>query len=247
MFLAPSVVEGYNYYMINKNSIITIIVLVLLGVGYYLYTNKGYWPFIPTTSQEITDEGVTIGVESTGDFKLENIPIATTTTAGTQPVPLPPAPEYLRTFVYPAYFNVEARTITNKNIADQQKAIDKNKTDLNAWIELGNLYNLVQDYDGARIMWEYATKLNPDYFVPYANLGNLYMSDMRNYAKAEANFKLAIKADPNQINVYRSFYELYRFGFKDDIKAKAILEEGIKANSNKAQDLIYLRDHYSET
>ena len=73
------------------------------------------------------------------------------------------------------------------------------------------------------------------------------MSDMRNYAKAEANFKLAIKADPNQINVYRSFYELYRFGFKDDIKAKAILEEGIKANSNKAQDLIYLRDHYSET
>src|SRR3989338_10389031 len=121
--------------MTNKNTIITIIVLVLLGGGYYWYTNRAHLPFIPTTSQEIEDEGVTVGVESTGDFKLENIPIATTTTASTQPAPLPPAPEYRRAFAYPSYFNAEARAITDKNISDQQKAIDKNKTNLDAWIE----------------------------------------------------------------------------------------------------------------
>ena len=200
---------------------------------------------MPTSSQKIENDGVAVGVESTGDFEIKNIPIATPTIAS-KGQELPPPPEYRRTFTYPVYFNAEARAITDKNIADQQKAIDKNKTDLNAWIELGNLYNLVQDYDGARIMWEYATKLNPDYFIPYANLGNLYMSDLRDYVKSETNFKLALEADPSQILVYRSLYEVYRYGFNDDVRARAILQAGINANPGKSSDLQYLLDHYNE-
>ena len=230
--------------MTNKNTTIAIIFLILLGAGYYLYSNQASKPALPTSTKNIEDKGVAVGVEGTGDFKINNIPIVSTSTSPTSP--LPPPPEYRRTFTYPVYFNAEARAITDKNISDQQKAIDKDKTNLDAWIELGNLYNLVKDYDGARIMWEYAIKLNTNYFVAYANLGTLYMSDLRDYAKSETNFKLAIKADPTQIPLYRSLYELYRFGLKDDIKAKAILQQGISANPGKAGDLQYLLDHYAE-
>src|SRR3989338_7011119 len=93
--------------MTNKNTTIAIIFLILLGAGYYLYSNRASKPALPTSIKNIEDKGVAVGVEGTGDFKINNIPIVSTSTSPTSP--FPPPPEYRRTFTSPVYFNAEAR------------------------------------------------------------------------------------------------------------------------------------------
>ena len=228
----------------NKNIIIAIVALIVIVGGYMLIGRDTQVlptdnPFAGTPTT--TNSSTTVNVSATGSSTLEIIPLGSWSQSN-----VPPPPEYRRAYTFPAYFSVEAKAIVNAEIAKLIAQIDSDKTNMKAWIELGNQYNLVADYKGAELFWDYAVKLNPDNFLPYANLGTLYMSDLKDYAKAELNLKLAIKADPTQIMVYRSLYELYRFGLGDDVKAKAILQAGIGANSGTAQDLKYLLDHYTE-
>jgi tetratricopeptide (TPR) repeat protein len=157
-----------------------------------------------------------------------------------------PMPEYKRIFTYPAYFNDEAKKITDKNIAEAVAAIEKDNTNAGAWVDLGNQYYLVREYEGARVAWDYTLSLEPTNFVALANLGTLYMADLKDFAKAELYLKKAVESDPEQIETYRSLYELYRYALKDDAKAKAILAQGIASNPSTSMDLVYFRDHYNE-
>ena len=187
-------------------------------------------------SQKPGQASTSIDVGATGDYTLSRV-------AGERP---PPYPQYRRTLKFPDYFNAEAKAITQKLISDLQVSLDKDKRDIKAWIELGNQYHLVRDYEGARLCWEYALALNPNAYLALANLGTLYMGDIKNYKLSESYLRRAITADSTQIPAYRSLYELYRYALKDDVKARAILNEGIVKNSGKATDLEYLRDHYNE-
>ena len=213
--------------METKKKYIYIIVLLVAVIAIWaLFIRKGG-----------DDVKSNVGIDATGDYTIEQVPLD-------GPL-VPTAPEYKRKFVYPSYFNAEAKDITNKAIASAIAKIEKNNLDITAWIELGNQYNLVKDYKGAEACWLYAVALNSINFVPLYNLGTLYLSDMRDYALSEKYLKLAIIADPLQPTIYEMLYRLYRYGLKDDARAKAILKQGVGAVKDKSA-LQSILDHYNE-
>lgn len=158
----------------------------------------------------------------------------------------PPPPGYHREISYPDKIKEADRVALGEAFGKTLATIDKDKHDKSAWMDLGALYNIIGDYQGARLSWEYAAILDPNSFVPLYNLGTLYLSDLKDYALSEKYFRQALVLDPSQIGVYQSLYDLYRYGLLDDTRAKAILEEGIEANPFASPNLKYLLEHYDE-
>ena len=224
-----------------KNKIILLaLILGALVIVFVARRNSGI------TEQELQDlntksvsTSTPVLVTGRGDFSVEPIPPSTILTPK-----IPVWPNYRRKLTFPAYYNENAKTLTQREVTKNQIAIDADKTNIGAWVELGNYYNLTKDYEGARLFWEYAIALNPSNFVALFNLGTLHMSDLRDYKLSESYLQKAMVVDPSQISAYYSLYELYRYALLDDTKAKAVLDDGIKKNPGKAQDLEYLRVNY---
>ena len=96
---------------------------------------------------------------------------------------------------------------------------------------------MINDYEGARLAWEYAGAIRPKSPTPFNNLGELYAYQLKDNAMAEKNYLKAIENDPSAIYIYRNFFDFYRYFVKDMAKARALLEKGIVANPSTSSDL----------
>lgn len=111
-----------------------------------------------------------------------------------------------------------------------QRIVAELKSDADSydeWVNLGLYRKLIGDYEGARLAWEYAAAIRPGVAVPYNNLANLYVYELKQPAKAEAYYLKAIENDPTTFQWYLVAYEYYRFIVKDEAKARAIAQRGI--------------------
>lgn len=119
-------------------------------------------------------------------------------------------------------------------IANISESLKTDKANLALWIDLGSWRNIIEDYEGAREAWEYATKLAPSASVAFGNLGFLYGYYLHDTVKAEQNFKIAIKNSPQDLFLYQQTFEFYRDVLKDNVKARALAEEGKRITGNTA-------------
>ncbi len=88
-----------------------------------------------------------------------------------------------------------------------------------------------KDYAGAVKAWEEASRLIPESYIPYSNLGDLYQFYLRDFPKAEANLRKAVELYPSYIAGYMNLHELYRYQYKEKAElADDILEEGLRKN-----------------
>lgn len=141
--------------------------------------------------------------------------------------------------------SVRKQLRTNEEILIQK--IKKDPLQLDLWIELGNNRRIAKDYDGAIEAWNYVSKVSPTDYVAFNNLGNIYMSILKDYPKAEVNFKQAIAVRADIVDVYRNLFDLYCYYYKTDTNAaRSILELGIK-NNPKDTDLKSLLEEYNKT
>ncbi len=112
------------------------------------------------------------------------------------------------------------------------------------WLQLGVYRKMAGDYEGARIAWEYVAIAGPATvnFVAYGNLGDLYKSYLKDFAKSEANYKEAIKLRADNIDYYLNLFELYTtFGYKSDtLAASDLVAQGLKSNPGN-KDLLALQ------
>jgi tetratricopeptide (TPR) repeat protein len=115
------------------------------------------------------------------------------------------------------------------------------------WIELGGLYQVIGDNEGAALAWEYAGYLRPESHVPFNNLGFLYRYYLNDFARAEKNFLIASVNKPDLFVAYRELSDLYRYSFleKSDL-ADDILLEGIEKNPESFDLLVYLGIYYRD-
>lgn len=170
-----------------------------------------------------------------------------TTVVDAEPVPVPQQSSYpalRRPIVFSAAFSAEAQTIMRQKIEASIAALGKDPRVFDEWMNLAILRKTVDDYEGARQVWEFLKTTNPQQPGPYANLAALYTYELKNPALAEQNFIEAIRKGPKELSVYRNAYDFYRYAQKDDVKAKEILRKGIA--ETQSPDLQYLLDHYAE-
>lgn len=115
-------------------------------------------------------------------------------------------------------------------------------------IYLGNLHRDVGAYDKAEAAYLYAQELSPRAFVPYANLGDLYYYNTKEYPRAVEYYLKAIEIDnPNLDTLYSNLHEIYRFHLADEQKAEQILIDGVKKYPNELTILALLAFYYRDT
>ena len=140
-----------------------------------------------------------------------------------------PAPDLSRpvTFAAGSQLTPEVRAMITTKIINLQTELRKNNAYLAAWIDLGMYQKMAGDYTGTIESWVYATKLSPNNFVAYGNLGDLYAYYLKDNAMAELYYKQAIAKGPTQVYLYTQLADVYKDVFKDLDKAKAIIDQGL--------------------
>ena len=160
------------------------------------------------------------------------------------PKPSISPPDLTRKITVTAPMSEESKRQALEKIAEIIKPLKVNQDLFDNWIELGSYTKLIGDYDGAVIYWQYAAAIRPKNFIPWANLGDLYLFNIKDVAKAEQNYLIALSLGPDQVMVYEKLSELYRYFLKDDTKARVVLQDGIAKNPSASGRLKYILDNY---
>lgn len=220
--------------------------LIALGLGYYGYMRSPDAPeqglpppgaLSGNGTESASSAPAIVGVEGSGNYTVEPAPLSgEDATNG--------LPSLRRPVVFSSVFSPEAQRIMTQKIAVSIAALEKDPRLFDQWMQLAILRKTVDDYEGARQIWEFLKTTNPQQPGPYANLAALYTYELKNSVLAEQNFIQAIQKGPKEVSVYRNAYDFYRSVRKDDSKAKQMLQDGIK--ETQSPDLQYLLDHYSE-
>ena len=138
----------------------------------------------------------------------------------------PPSTE--RSLNFPASFPQEARTILENQVKTLREHIVANPQDATPWLDLAIQYKTIEDYEGAKEVWEYLDAAYPQDSIAAHNLGNLYHLFLKDYPKAEMYYREAIKRNPRQTLHYVGLHELYRYSYKQDTAAVVeVLEDGL--------------------
>lgn len=153
------------------------------------------------------------------------------------------APDLNKPVNFTANMAEDSRALLLSKTGDLSSKLKDEPSNQENWLKLAIYKKMAGDYTGAEEIWVYLTSVNPQGFIPYNNLGDLYAYHLRDDAKAERNFLKALELAPGQASLYRSIYEFYRFVLKDEVKAREILGRGIKLNISGSQDLQRLLDN----
>ena len=188
---------------------------------------------VPQASSSVSG----LQVEGTGNYKIETLPISQSSKSQV-------AVLLNRPIVFPANFPQDIGKLMSDKINATAAELKKNPAQANEWLNLAIFRKQIDDFEGARQIWEFLAATNPKEPIPFANLANLYAFDLKDPAKAEDNFTKALEKGPKETIVYRQAYEFYRYVRKDDARAKDILRKGIAETSSL--DIQYLLDHYAE-
>lgn len=193
--------------------IITVVALLLLGVGAY------YFIVSPKSVQAPTDTASSTGTPSATTTPTQN-PDEGKIVLNT--------PNYKKAIAFSANIEASFRDSLNEKLKTIIAQLNANQLDIRAWINLGAIRKMGGDYAGAAEAWEYILSILPANTTAAYNLGDLYQNFTHENAKAEARFLLVIEHQPTNVNPYVNLYQLYRFAMKDNVKAAAILEQGLK-------------------
>jgi tetratricopeptide (TPR) repeat protein len=223
--------------MKNKKITIGIVVGAILiaggGFGYYAYndyqTTQGPRSIYGEASPEQPQS------ETTGNVVITPEEIQSPATS---------LPDLKRAVNIPAYFPEDAKKIITDKIAKSVAALTKNPTQFGEWLNLGIYRKTIDDYEGARIIWEFLVKTNPTDSTAYINLANIYGYYLKDIKKAEVNYLKAIELNPAQAGFYRSAADFYRDVMKDNAKARSMLQQGIDKNPSTSQDLKAILPNY---
>ncbi len=124
----------------------------------------------------------------------------------------------------------------------------KDPTDTAAWIKVGLLKKIFNNYIGARDAWEYAVEeFVPNEATTLAGLADLYGFYLKDFEQAEEYFRRAITADKNQTSVYVNAADFYRNVYTEKKgEAEKIILEGLNSLPNDESLLIYLASYYRD-
>src|SRR3989344_7326911 len=225
---------------IERKTILSVILLIIFlgGVGFYIYTD--------TKKRSSNNSASNVPEKTTtseGDpgYTIKQIPVENS-------APTAKIPNLNRAIIFRADISQEVREIVTKNITRLTTSLKEDSTQFGDWLELGVQYKIAGDYEGAKGAWEYAGFLGPETYIPWNNLGDLYVNYLKDYPKGEMYYRKSIEKKIDYIQGYRALYELYYFSYKEKWNlADDILLEGLSKNPKSTDLMILLAQYYKET
>ncbi|MCH8889201.1 tetratricopeptide repeat protein [Patescibacteria group bacterium] len=197
---------------------------------------------ITLNEEAVTTTDVTIDVDGNatiqgGAIQIDTQPQDTTVQA----------PRLDREISIPDYFDSNASEIMRTKIADAILNVKNSKRSFDNWLTLGNLYNQIQDYEGALEVYEYINILSPENNIGYTNVGNIYHYNLQDFEKAETNYLLSITKDVSSENAYIELHTLYKNVYKTDTSSAVdILLEGLENTDNNPDLMVMLASYCKE-
>ena len=238
---------SYGSVKVRSRSILGIIFVVIVAgmVGYYIYndiiTASDKSEDIDKKDREIvTIGGLDIEIDDGSNPLIEGISIIDT--ADTKDFEVP---DLNRPVVFLDSFPEEARDSVTADISDLTLKLKEDPSSFENWLELALQRKLINDYIGARDVWEYLNVAFPTNSISFANLGNLYHLEFKDFTKSEESFMRAIANNPLSSHVYRGLHELYVYSYKQNTEAAAdILKEGLEHMPGNTDILLLLASYY---
>jgi len=116
------------------------------------------------------------------------------------------------------------------------------------WVNIGILKKRLMDYSGAEQAWLNAISYNPDQYLAYGNLADLYLFDLGEYQKAEERYLKVLEMDPSNYNYYHGIASLYRYNLTDKKEqVEAWMLKGAENNPAEAGSYyLYLANYFYE-
>jgi tetratricopeptide (TPR) repeat protein len=142
---------------------------------------------------------------------------------------------------------VTARMAKEK-IAEAVQLIEQNYDYDAPWLELGGYRRLIGDYDGALAAWKFLTEIRPQAYVPYHNIGDLYVFILKDHIKGESYFLKSLEVGPGNIQGYLALALLYKDSqvLKKQSLIDDLLLEGLKNNPKNFVLLYALGEYYRD-
>jgi len=219
----------------------TVIILIIGFIGWYIVRDISHTNSTKDIDTTIEDGSLESLIES-GDAEIVGIPVDVDLNTNSVS-----KPTLGRTITMPERFTPEAVTILQNNIATLTAQLKENPDSLQAWSDLANQYKIIDDFEGAREIWEYLILVTQNNTVIRISLGNLYHYQLRNFEKSEAVFKEALRVNDKTVEVYVGLHELYRYSYKTgSTLAVDILKEGITAVPENTDIRMLLASYYTK-
>ncbi len=153
-----------------------------------------------------------------------------------------PVPNLDRPIVFPGGYSAERAKKVTEQIPVLTAILKESSNRFNEWMDLAMLRKSIEDYEGAREIWEYAGAIRPANSLSFANLGTLYGYYLKNPIKAEANLLHAIENEPLFLNYYTRMADFYLEVIEDKEKAVTFLDRTIEKYPEWTE-LKELREH----
>lgn len=173
-------------------------VIILIAIGWYTFNEVAVRGVSENSEVTIEEGGITFTTKGGGGATIEILPI----------VDIPqPIPGLKRKLTFPQNYPQAAKDILAQGILELTGALKKDPASPQKWIELGLIYKTIGDHKGAEEAWIYAGRLNPEHYLPLANLADLYAYYLKDSTKAEENYLKAIEKGPDQQYIKDQFEE----------------------------------------
>lgn len=184
--------------------------VVLLGIAYVVIPKTASAP-AATTVSTTTSQGP--------GYTLEQVPLPDLKSL---------MPNLDRSVEFSDSVPQAARDIVLKKVAASVAILKKDPTNAAEWLSLALWYHTANDYQGAKEIWEFLTKVAPNQATAFVNLGKMYHFDVKDLQKSESYFKQAIAIDPKNPEPYTELFQLYALSMKDTAKAVNIIRDAEK-------------------
>lgn len=175
-------------------------IAAILGIAYLAVKSNPSLSQLATTTPDVTAS------TSMPGYTIEQVPIEGSGIS---------LPDLDRKVLFAASIPADARIILQGQINATVANLKKNPNSVADWYNLAIYYHEADDFDGARLVWEFLVKAAPNNPVAYENLGKLYHFDLKDFPKAEMYFKEAMTIDKT-MDPYLELYELYDYSYKKD-------------------------------
>jgi len=164
---------------------------LIIGAGAWLLfvPKSALAPSPAAQNTTSTTTGVTVGTMGSSTVTIGEI------AQGKTPAEQPPA---LRPINYSAGTSADLKAALQSQYNTLSAQLKASPTRVDLWLSLGTDYKIAGDYAGAIAAWGYVARTGPSSinYVAYANLGDLYLNFLHDYAKAVANYKAALAIKP---------------------------------------------------
>ena len=134
-----------------------------------------------------------------------------------------------------------------EEIAGTKKLYEEKPDIWETWIGIGNVKNMLEDYDGAIAAYRKSLEITPNNILGYRNLAEVYRQGKKDNQTAATYYQLALQQNFADIELYLELAQIYHKQLNQPDKALEVYESARARWPTKPDVLTALINFYKDT